>query len=118
MRYASSPDRTKAKELTKPLPGKQLKTHTHRRGTKGGLTRQVACPEVYPWAATNAKHGEVEHLRLITSRNVDGSEVKYGLTNDLSRPGYTRHSEPALPYRQMQRYWVEGGYGTARAPPA
>ena len=109
VRYASRLDSIKVKELMKSLPDEQWKTYTYRRGTKGGLIRQVVCLEVYIWAASHAKSDEVEHLRLIISRNADGSEVKYSLTNDLSRPGYTQHSELALLYRQMQRYWVERG---------
>lgn len=109
VRYASSADNIEVKELMKSLPDKQWKTYTYRKGTKGGLTRQVVCLEVYLWAAGHAKSDEVEHLRLIISRNADGSEVKYSLTNDLSKPGYVQHSEQALLYRQMQRYWVERG---------
>jgi len=109
VRYASAHENITVKELTAALPEKQWKTFTYRRGLKGLLVRQVICLEVYLWASTNAKSDEVEHLRLIVSRKPDGTEIKYSLTNDLRRPGYVPHSEQALLYRQMQRYWVERG---------
>ncbi len=60
------------------------------------------------WKAKRPNTDKVEHLRLIISRNVDGSEVKYSLTNDVSL-SQQRLSDWGALYRQMQRYWVERG---------
>lgn len=98
----------KTKELLLTLPGEQWKTYTIRQGTKGPITRQVVVLEVYIWKAKRPNTDKVERLRLIISRNVDGSEVKYSLTNDVSLP-QQRLSDWGALYRQMQRYWVERG---------
>ena len=46
----------------------------------------------------------METLQLIISRNTDGSEIKYSLSNELLLP------DEELLYRQMQRYWVERSF--------
>jgi SRSO17 transposase len=96
------------KELLSSLPDEQWKTFTIRQGTKGPLIRQVVVLEVYLWKHKRPNNDEVEHLRLIISRNVDKSEVKYSLTNDISLP-QQRLSDWGALYRQMHRYWVERG---------
>lgn len=106
--WISSQKPVKAKELLATLPDEQWKTYTIRQGTKGPITRQVAILEVYIWKAKRPNTDKVEHLRLIISRNVDKSEVKYSLTNDV-RLSQQRLSDWGALYRQMQRYWVERG---------
>lgn len=99
----------KAKDLLPTLPDKQWKTYTIRQGTKGPLIRQVVVLEVYLWKHKRPNADQVEHLRLIISRNVDKSNVKYSLTNDVSL-AQPRLSDWGALYRQMQRYWVERGF--------
>lgn len=106
--WTSSKKPVKVKELLVTLPDEQWKTYTIRQGTKGPITRQVVVLEVYIWKAKRPNTDQVERLRLIISRNVDKSEVKYSLTNDVSLP-QQRLSDWGALYRQMQRYWVERG---------
>ncbi len=105
--YKSDEQDVMVRDLLKTLPPAQWQTDTFRPGTKGGKTRQVICLNVYIWNKRRAKTPEVEALRLIISRQEDGSEVKYSVTNDIHQADYQAHSESSLLFRQMQRYWVE-----------
>lgn len=95
------------RDLLETLPASQWRTCTFRPGTKGGMTRQVTCLEVYIWNKRRNKKEDVETLQLIISREEDGSEVKYSVTNDINKDGYQAPCESKLLFRQMQRYWVE-----------
>lgn len=107
--YKTDQQEVMVKDLLKTLPGPQWETHTFRQGTKGGKTRQVVCLQVYIWNKKRSKTDAVEELRLIISRELDGSQIKYSVTNDMARPAYQPLSQSSLLYRQMQRYWVERG---------
>ena len=107
--YKSEKQEFMVKDLLPALPDGQWKTDTYRRGTKGGKTRQVVCLDVYIWNKSRAKTDAVEQLRLIVSREMDGSEIKYSVTNDVARSNCAPCSEHQLLYRQMHRYWAERG---------
>jgi hypothetical protein len=95
------------RDLLKALPASQWRTCTFRQGTKGGMTRQATCLDVFIWNKRRNKKEDVEALRLIISREEDGSEVKFSVTNDIHQDGYQAPCESKLLFRQMQRYWVE-----------
>ncbi len=107
--YKSDKEGLMVRDLLATLPPSQWKTHTFRQGTKGGKTRQVVCLDVYVWNKRRAKTDAIEKLRLIISRELDGSEIKFSVSNDVAAPGHVPCSERTLLYRQMQRYWVERG---------
>jgi len=67
----------------------------------------MTCLNAYIWNKRRCKTPDVEALRLIISRQEDGSEVKYSVINDLDRADYQAPGENSLLFRQMQRYWVE-----------
>lgn len=91
-------------ELVKQLPQEQWQRIRYRKGSKGWLERQAAVVEVYLWKEGNGE--QVEHYRLLLSRNLDGEELKNSLVNDVGQP-----REPGqLLYFQMQRYWVERAF--------
>ncbi len=107
--YVSGAKPLKVKDLAKQLPATAWKTYTVRAGTKGPLLRQVTVREVWVWSAKRPTDGHVERLRLIISRNTDGKEIKYSLTNDTALVNRKCLSDWGALYRQMQRYWVERG---------
>lgn len=107
--YISDSTSLKIKTLKATLKEAQLKTYTVRKGTKGPQKRKVAILEVYVWSAKRITTNKAEKLRLIISCNLDGSEVKYSLTNDVSLANRDNLSDHGALYRQMQRYWVERG---------
>ena len=107
--YKSCQQETTVKGLLAKLPDGQWKTHAYRNGTKGKKVRQAVCLEVYVWNKNRAKTAQVEHLRLIVSREADGTEIKFSVSNDVPGEGYVPWSETQLLYRQMHRYWVERG---------
>ena len=105
--YKTDEQEVMVRDLLKTLHDSQWRTCTFRQGTKGGMTRQVTCLDVHIWNKRRNKTEDVETLRLIISREEDGSEVKYSVTNDINKDGYQAPSESKLLFRQMQRYWVE-----------
>lgn len=105
-RYVSAATGQRVKTITDQLPQQQCKTYTFRHGTKGSKTRQVAVVECYVWTAKFAQ--QVEHVRLVVSRNTDGTQLKYSLTNDVELN--KKCSTSNLLYKQMQRYWVERAF--------
>lgn len=107
--YKSDQQGFMLRDLLGTLPAEQWKTCSFRRGTKGMKTRQVVCLDVHIWNKHRAKTEAVEQLRLIISRETDGSEIKYSVTNDVEKEDYVPYSEGQLLYRQMHRYWVERG---------
>lgn len=94
--------------VKKLIEKNQWKTYTIRQGTKGPMVREVVVLPVYLWSAKRVTSPDSEKLSLIISRNKDGSEVKYSLSNDISLV-QSKLSDSELLYRQMQRYWVERG---------
>lgn len=96
------------KEMVKDLEDSQFKEYCFRDGTKGGKRRKVYVQEVYTW---NGEEVTSRKERVIVSKNVDGTDVKYSLTN--AREGQGRWEE--LVYRQMQRYWVEQSLKDAKS---
>lgn len=108
--YVSDIEPIKAKKLKAELGAYQWKTYKIRPGTKGYLIRQAVVLEVFVWSPKRPTDKRVEKLRLIISRNIDGSEVKYSLTNDIALPKNQHLSDRGALYRQMQRYWVERGF--------
>jgi SRSO17 transposase len=107
--YVSDHSPIKAKQLKASLADDQWEIHTVRKGTKGSLKRRVAVMEVYVWSAKRVTTSSPEKLRLIISSKIDGSDLKYSLTNDISIEDQVLLSNWELLYRQMQRYWVERG---------
>ena len=105
--YVSDKEPVMVRDLLVTLPNKRWTTYTFRQGTKGGKIRQMVCIDAFIWNTRRAKTHEVEQIRLIISREVDGSQIKYSVTNDVAKAGYIPWSEESLLYRQMQRYWVE-----------
>lgn len=107
--YISDKQEVAVKDLLPSLPDGQWRAYTHRHGAKGGKARQAVCLDVHIWNKTRAKTAAVEHLRLIISREMDGTEIKYSVSNDVAGNGYVPWTECQLLYRQMHRYWVERG---------
>jgi len=105
--YISDKEPVMVRNLLANLADDQWRTYTFRQGTKGGKTRQMVCLDAYIWNKRRAKTDEVEQIRLIISRELDGSEIKYSVTNDVAKDGYIPWSEKSLLFRQMQRYWIE-----------
>lgn len=100
----------KVRELANSLKQEDWTLYTVRQGTKGPIRRASYCIEVYLWSAQRPTTFEVEKMRLIISRNPDGTELKYSLTNEIALDKQAKLSDQALLYRQMNRYWVERGF--------
>lgn len=108
--YISDKKPILAKDLASSLCDDAWKTYKFRKGTKGWMERQVVTYDVFLWSHKRVTKKESEKLRLIISRNIDGSEVKYSLCNDVSIPEQKKLTDSELLYMQMQRYWVERGF--------
>lgn len=107
--YKTDKQEVMVRDLLATLPDAQWKTLDYRQGTKGKKTRQMVCLHVYIWNKRRTKTDSVEVLRLIISRETDGADIKYSVTNDVTDGQSVGCSENTLLYRQMQRYWVERG---------
>ena len=105
--YVSDVEPIKVEDVIASLKQPQWKEYTLRNGTKGPMIRQVVCLQAFIWRAKGPNTDQVETVRLIISRNPDGSHVKYSLTNDIALNNQDRLSDWGAVYRQMQRYWVE-----------
>lgn len=108
--YISDSKPLKVKELIDTLADDDWKTYTFRTGTKGGMKRKMVIFDVYVWSATRVTEQYPEKLRLIISTDIDGTEVKYSLTNEGQVTQEKSFSGYQILYRQMQRYWVERGF--------
>ena len=64
--------------------------------------------EVQTW---NGKDSQARKEKLIVSKNLDGTEIKYSLCND----NQSRYSDCELLYLQMQRYWIERSLQDAKS---
>jgi SRSO17 transposase len=107
-RYRVDLKGTTVKAVTQTLTDHGFKAFCFCQGTKGGKWRRVVVVDVYTW------HGEdatARQERLIVSTNLEGTEVKYSLTNDRTH----RYSWEELLYQQMQRYWVEQSLKDAKS---
>ncbi len=82
--------------------------YVFRHGTKGEMGRKVIVKDVYTW---NGEEKTARTERLIISKNLDGTNLKYSLSNDREH----RCSKRQLLYRQMQRYWVERSLQDAKS---
>lgn len=100
----------KVRDLVQRLKPEDWTLHLIRQGTKGPLQRAYYITDAYIWSAKRVTTAEVERVRLIISRNPDGSQLKYSLTNDGKLQGQVSCSDEQLLARQMQRYWVERGF--------
>ena len=107
-RYQVDSTGMKVKELVNALEESQFKEYCFRDGTKGGKRRKVSVQEVYTW---NGRDDRPRKERLIVSKNLDGTDVKYSLCNDHHRSS----SWCELLYLQMQRYWVEQSLKDAKS---
>ncbi len=87
----------------------EWKQFSYRVGTKGAHTRQVLVKQVYTW---NGEEATPRKELLIISRAVDGSDLKYSLSN-LTLDGAAL-SWCELLLLQMQRYWVERSFEDAK----
>jgi SRSO17 transposase len=99
-RYRVDTKGVTAKAVAQGLTDPDFKAFCFRHGTKGAKWRRVAVVDVYTW---NGEEATARHERLIISTNLDGTEIKYSLTNDRLH----RYSWEELLYQQMQRFWVE-----------
>lgn len=105
-RYSSDQLPTTVAAVVENLEADAWKKVAYRKGTKGWLVRRATVVEVYLWGAKGANDAQIEHYRLLLSKQVDGSELKYSLVNDVDQP----LSLETLLYYQMQRYWVERAF--------
>lgn len=104
--YASNQQPTTVKALAESLDESAWEMVAYRKGTKGWLKRMATVVEVYLWSAKRPNDDNVEHYRLLLSKCSDGSELKYSLVNDVSKPLELK----TLVYYQMQRYWIERAF--------
>lgn len=104
-KYVSEQQSLTVEELIGQLPAEQWQRIAYRKGSKGWLQRQAAVVEVYLWKQGSPAE-QVEHYRLLLSRNLEGEELKYSLVNDVEQP---KDLEQLL-YFRMQRYWVERAF--------
>jgi SRSO17 transposase len=100
----------KVKDLLAGAAENTWKAYTFRTGTKGPMKRKMLIFDVYVWSHKRVTQQYAEKLRLIISADLDGTEVKYSLTNEGQVTQEERLSDYEVLYRQMQRYWVERGF--------
>jgi SRSO17 transposase len=89
------------KELLPTIAEEEWQTRSYRPGSKGPLQRQAVLRQVWLWKSEDKQLPQCLHLLI--SRELDGSEIKFGLC-------YQPDNIPDLAtslYRQMQRYWIE-----------
>ncbi len=91
------------KNLNERIEESEWKTIKYREGTKGKLVREAVLIKVWIWKKGTA---EIEETKLLISRKLDKTEVKYSLCNE---PSGELSVETAL-FRQMQRYWIERAF--------
>ena len=98
------------RHIAERSPESEWKQFSYRVGAKGAHTRQVLVKEVFTW---NGEEATPRQELLIISRALDGSNLKYSLSN-LTLDG-SRVSWCELLLRQMQRYWVERSFEDAKS---
>jgi SRSO17 transposase len=109
-RYQVDDQETEVRHLVKESKASEWKQFSYRVGTKGAHTREVLVKPVWTW---NGEESTPRHELLIISRAVDGSDLKYSLSN-LTLDGQPL-SWCELLRRQMQRYWVERSFEDAKS---
>ena len=107
-RYQVNTDGIKVKEVVTALDDSAFKEFCFRDGSKGGKRRKVYVEEVYTW---NGEEATPRQERLIVSKNLDGSDVKYSLCHEQAGA----FSWCDLLYMQMQRFWVEQSLKDAKS---
>ncbi len=91
------------KQVIGQIEPEQWQTIEYREGTKGKMVREAVIKKVWIWKKATA---QVETAKLLISRKLDGTEVKYSLCEE---PAGELSVEKALS-RQMQRYWIERAF--------
>ena len=107
-RYRLDVKGTTVKTVAQTLTDTDFQAFCFRPGTKGGKWRKVAVVDVYTW---NGEEAAARRERLIVSTPLEGTDVKYSLTNDRRH----QHSWEELLYQQMQRFWVEQSLKDAKS---
>jgi SRSO17 transposase len=107
--HVDEPD-TEVRRLVEESKASEWKQFSSRLGTKGAHTREVLVKPVWTW---DGKESAPRPELLIISRTVDGSDVKYSLSN-LTLDGRSL-SWCELLRRHMQRYWVERSFEDAKS---
>jgi SRSO17 transposase len=108
------PSRLKAQ--TKPIqvhewvqqqPDEAWRRLTIRDTTKGKLRVDMLHQRVWLW---DGKATQAKHWHLIVRREVNGSKIKYSLSNAPANTALKR-----LAYMQAQRYWVERSFQDSKS---
>jgi SRSO17 transposase len=107
-RYRVDLKGTPVKAVAQRLTDNDFTACCFRQGSKGEKWRQVAVVDVYTW---NGEEATARKERLVVSRNVAHTDVKYSFTNDRAH----RYSWEELLYQQMQRFWVEQSLKDAKS---
>jgi SRSO17 transposase len=107
-RYQVAMESIKVKEIVRELDESCFKAFCFRDGSKGGKWRKVYVQEVYTW---NGEEATPRKERVIVSKNLDGTEVKYSLCHEQGG----NSSWCDLLYMQMQRFWVEQSVKDAKS---
>ena len=107
-RYQVDVEGITLKEFVRTLDESCFKECCFRDGSKGGKRRKVCVHEVYTW---NGEEATPRKERVIVSKNLDGTEVKYSLCNEQA--GHLSWCD--LLYMQMQRFWVEQSFKDAKS---
>jgi SRSO17 transposase len=77
-----------------------------RKGTKGSICARVLCRQVWIW---DGKSPQANRWRLIVRKNLDGSELRFSISNAPSNVSSKR-----LAYMQSQRHFVERAFQDAK----
>jgi SRSO17 transposase len=107
-RYQTDIEGVLPKSIMETADESDWEEYVFRHGTKGEMRRQVIVRDVYTW---NGEEKTARPERLIISKNPDGTNVKYSLSNDREH----RLNKRQLLYGQMQRYWVERSLQDAKS---
>ena len=107
---------TRLKAQTKPMqvhrwvqqqPAEAWRRLTIRDTTKGKLRVDILHQRVWLW---DGKEKQAKHWHLIVRREVNGSKIKYSLSNAPANRTVKR-----LAYMQAQRYWVERSFQDSKS---
>lgn len=102
---------TRLKAQTKPMrvdqwvaqqPDEAWRRLTIRDTTKGKLRVDILHQRVWLW---DGKERQAKHWHLVVRREINGSKIKYSLSNAPATIAIKR-----LAYMQAQRYWVERSF--------
>ncbi len=102
-RLVIAEEKISLKKLIGEIQAGEWQTLEYRQGTKGRLVREAVLKKVWIWKKGTE---EIEETKVLISRKLDKTEVKYSLCNE---PKGELSIEVAL-FRQMQRYWIERGF--------